>query len=293
MSYEISSTSTGSVIQVADHLRVHVGEVEKQGFTLVPDVLGRREALGLGDALEELLAGILASGKSYSGYDIESRPVIFNVILKDHRFLPLLDHLEILPIIEHFLGDDVILRDFNAVLARVGKPAQALHLDSRLPFTDQKVVLQCIWMLDDFTEHNGATQIVLGSHKFGYAPEPNKTYDGMVQVTGRAGSVLVFNSALWHGTGAAVRPERRWGQVVTYARWFVKPCFDFPRMCTPELYAQLNPKQKQLLSLNTVPPTNEFTRTRTKQPLESLPPTYEEYLIQLNGESSAGTCQKF
>lgn len=284
MNYDPANTSAS----LPPGLKNHVDEIEEQGYTLIPDVLERREALRLGDALDRLLDAILASGRSYQGYDIEARPIIFNVIFKDPQFLALLDHPAVLPLIEHFLGDDVILRDFNAVLALVGKPAQGFHLDSRLPFTDQKVVMQCIWMLDDFTEHNGATQIVLGSHRFGYAPEPNKAYDGVVQVTGRAGSVLVFNSALWHGTGASVRAERRWGQVVTYARWFVKPCFDFPRMCTNELYAKLNPKQKQLLGLNSVPPTNEFTRTRTKRPLESLPPTYEEYLIQFNEESSAG-----
>jgi ectoine hydroxylase-related dioxygenase (phytanoyl-CoA dioxygenase family) len=136
-------------------------------------------------------------------------------------------------------------------------------------------------MLDDFTEYNGATRIVLGSHNFGYAPEPNKTYDDEVQVTGRAGSVLVFNGALWHGTGAAVRPERRWGVVATYTRWFAKPCFDFPRMCTPELYAQLNPKQKELLGFTSIPPTDEFVRTRTKVPVDSLPSRYEDFLKDL------------
>jgi ectoine hydroxylase-related dioxygenase (phytanoyl-CoA dioxygenase family) len=258
-----------------------VDEIEEQGYTLMPDLLERNEALRLGDALDRLLDDILASGRPYQGYDIEERPVIFNVIFKDPQFLALLDHPAILPIIEHFLGNDVILRDFNAVLARAGKPAQGLHLDSRLPFTDQKVVVQCIWMLDDFTEYNGATRIVLGSHKFGYAPESNKTYENTVYVTGKAGTVLVFNSALWHGTGAAVRPERRWGQVITYARWFVKPCFDFPRMCRPELYPRLNPKQKRLLGFTSIPPRDEFVRTRTNVPVDSLPPTYEDFLKSL------------
>jgi ectoine hydroxylase-related dioxygenase (phytanoyl-CoA dioxygenase family) len=53
-----------------------------------------------------------------------------------------------------------------------------------------------IWALDDFTEANGATRVVPGSHQEpGARPDPAET----VPVEMAAGSVLIFSGRLWHG----------------------------------------------------------------------------------------------
>ena len=65
-------------------------------------------------------------------------------------------------------------------------------------------VCNSIWLLDDFTSQNGATRIVPGSHRWGSRPK-----DGMEDVMaphaqellirGKAGTVVIFNSHVWHG----------------------------------------------------------------------------------------------
>ena len=64
------------------------------------------------------------------------------------------------------------------------------------------VMVNTVWLLDDFTPENGGTRIVPGSHKSGMAGPP----DGMevkhvFQLIAPAGSVLVFNGQCWHGGG--------------------------------------------------------------------------------------------
>ena len=54
-----------------------------------------------------------------------------------------------------------------------------------------------------------------GSHKFPSSPEYGKAYDA-VTATMPAGSVMLFDSALWHGGGANESGERRFAFSCAY-----------------------------------------------------------------------------
>ena len=69
--------------------------------------------------------------------------------------------------------------------------------------------------LSDFTDENGATRIVPGSHKYDSSPEYGKAYD-TVTATMPAGSVMPCHSALWHGGGANSSDERRFAFSCAY-----------------------------------------------------------------------------
>ena len=58
-----------------------------------------------------------------------------------------------------------------------------------------------MWALTDFTEENGATRIVPGSHRFDSKPEYG-THPPSIPAEMSRGSVLVWNGSLWHGGGA-------------------------------------------------------------------------------------------
>ena len=63
-------------------------------------------------------------------------------------------------------------------------------------------------MLDDFTEANGATILVPGSHLFGR--EPDRELDqgaNWTSATGPTGSVVIFDGRTWHSTGANVSDQ--------------------------------------------------------------------------------------
>ena len=93
-----------------------------------------------------------------------------------------------------------------------GGPAQPLHRDQWawdfFPFpAGHDVEVSSIWALDDFTEENGATHLVPGSHRWPdkVAIDPSWT----VRATMPRGSVVVYLGSLFHGAGenrsAAVR----------------------------------------------------------------------------------------
>ena len=95
------------------------------------------------------------------------------------------------------------------------------------PYPDLVVTLVSMWMLTDYTAENGATIIVPGSHKQTTSPskkthlDPEASYDGEVQLIGKAGDVGIFDARTWHASAANTTQEDRIGFIVRYAPWWL------------------------------------------------------------------------
>jgi len=106
-----------------------------------------------------------------------------------------------------------------------GEPAQTIHRDQWafdfFPFPpDYDVQCNTIWAMTDFTEENGATRLVPGSHKFEDRLElsPEQTVPAEMP----AGSVLFYTGKLYHGAGANRSSATRTGINITYAVSWVR-----------------------------------------------------------------------
>ena len=95
------------------------------------------------------------------------------------------------------------------------------------PYPDATVHLTTLWMLAPFTEENGGTLLVPGSHRSPNNPtgdngvDPLAPYPTEVNACGPAGSVLVLDSRLWHATAPNRSHEPRTSVVVRYAPWWL------------------------------------------------------------------------
>ena len=101
-----------------------------------------------------------------------------------------------------------------------GQPAQLIHRDrwafDFFPFPDgYEVQCNTIWALTDFTEANGATRVVPGSHRW----EDGKqlTIDDTEPAEMVRGSVLFYTGSLYHGGGPNTSDAVRVGANITYA----------------------------------------------------------------------------
>ncbi len=124
----------------------------------------------------------------------------------DPIFFQVIDHPMVLPLIEYFMGDHIILGSLSARIVRSKDPVQHLHGDIPQSLLKKSaefpVMMNTVWMLDGFTPEIGATRIVLGSHKSGYAQIPEGIEIRNVQTAiAPVGSVLIFNGQCWHGGG--------------------------------------------------------------------------------------------
>lgn len=85
-----------------------------------------------------------------------------------------------------------------------GEDEQILHRDDGLlPFVHPGPQALCntMWSLTEFTEENGATRVILGSHLWDDARLPGPD-DEIAQAVMPPGSCMIYVGSLWHGGGA-------------------------------------------------------------------------------------------
>ena len=107
----------------------------------------------------------------------------------------------LLKVIEGVLGPAFQLSVACAMRPGPGAVNQVLHRDDVMygvPRPHFPVVANTLVALDDFTRENGATRVVPGSHR---SAGPVDQDAGVVDAEMPAGSLLVWDGAVWHGSG--------------------------------------------------------------------------------------------
>lgn len=139
-------------------------------------------------------------------------------------WLGLRQHPALLDAARAVLGPSFHVRDAHGRNPLPGYGQQGLHADWPVRARGAPaMVLTALWMLDDFRADNGATRVVPGTHLLTRPipkalAQPLAHHPDEVVITGRAGSVLIFNGHLWHSARRNdSRDPRRSVQMVVHA----------------------------------------------------------------------------
>lgn len=167
-------------------------------------------------------------------------------------FLEIIDficHSELYAVIREYFGGNFILNSYGGCLNFPSKPTYAakVHRDIRFYSGDFPLMLNMIIMLDDFTEQNGATHLLTGSHKIKEKPTDEEFYQKAERGTGKRGDVIFFNSNLWHASGANLSDKYRRTITITFTKPFMKQQLDYSRAVGYENLKEMNAELKQVI----------------------------------------------
>lgn len=231
-------------------------QLDELGYVLLPNLM----EVGLLDRLRERVEQLYSCEGEAAGSEFKPEAGarrLANLVNKGAVFREIVLHAAVLPLVRHVLGGSVKLSSLNArsVNPYWDKP-QPLHCDmGGLPDEAGAWVCNSVWMLDDFTEHNGALRVVPGSHRSNRLPQDvleDTAADHPRQrlVTGVAGSVIVMNAHLWHGGMANRTGSPRTAVHAFYCRRD-KPQQQYQKaLLDDDLQAGLSPALRELLALD-------------------------------------------
>lgn len=234
-----------------------VETLESQGWALVPGVVDAELRIRLIDQLEQARehqrAIQLANGVG-DGTD----GTVHHLPLAGGAFLELLEREPLPGVMEAFFAGPYIINTYGGVLnlpsnlSYVGR----IHRDLRTFSGGLRLMAQWLVMLDEFTEENGATYLLSGSHTSPNPPDEKAFFAAAARAVGSAGSIVVFNSNLWHAAGVNRSASPRRALTIAFTRPFIKQQLDYPRALGYESVSSLSPRLRQLLGYNARVPSS-------------------------------------
>ena len=207
----------------ADTLRHHLAAMARDGYTIVEDVFDARFAEALLADVDRL-ARELGEGAGKNPFEGYATVRIYNLLARGALYQAIPVHDDVLPIVEGVLDRGCLVSSLSSIAIGPGEAAQPIHADDMVIPLDKPhapIVCNTMWALTDFTEENGATRVIPGSHRLPN-PELGRQYDDTVSAVMKRGSVLVFDGSIWHGGGANRTGARRVGVAMNYCAGFIR-----------------------------------------------------------------------
>jgi ectoine hydroxylase-related dioxygenase (phytanoyl-CoA dioxygenase family) len=233
----------------------HVANMQRDGYSIIENFLDPA-------TLEEIRAGVAPhlgqhrGRNSFEGFTTErvytlvGRGRVFERVAADERLLTL---------IGRFLQPNFLLSAAQAICIDPGEAEQGLHYDDnfyKVPRPRPAMSVSMIAAIDDFTEQNGSTVIVPGSHTWGPADQNSlpKALAAKRSVVMKAGSCIVFLGTLIHGGGANHSNAPRLAITFQYCEGWLRQQENFFLSIPKEIARTMPPRVQELLGYSIWPP---------------------------------------
>jgi ectoine hydroxylase-related dioxygenase (phytanoyl-CoA dioxygenase family) len=199
-----------------------VAAVQRDGYVIIEDAFPAGLADDLRSDLDRLEheLGVVPADNDFEGTNTLRN---YNLLAHGELYQQIPVWSAVLPIVEGVLDPGCLISSLSSIVICPGETAQPIHSDDiliPLPKPHPPLVCNTMWAITDFTEENGATRLVPGSHA-----KDNPRYGGdylTVPAEMRKGSVLVWDGALWHKGGENRSGERRYGIAMNYCAGYVR-----------------------------------------------------------------------
>ena len=155
-------------------IQAHVDKIARDGYTIVEDAIEPDFV----DALAGRPGAPGARARRRSRRATASRARrpsrIYNLLVYGELYERIPVHEHVLPIVEGVLDPGCLVSSLSSIAIGPGETPQPIHADDQLipiPKPHAPIVCNTMWALTDFTEANGATRIIPGSHLRDHSPD--------------------------------------------------------------------------------------------------------------------------
>jgi ectoine hydroxylase-related dioxygenase (phytanoyl-CoA dioxygenase family) len=206
------------------HLDDHLRRIAEDGYTILHDAIEPEFVEEIDDALLKLEhdLGIVPADNLFEGLHTTR---VYNLLVHGETFQKIPLHPNVLPVVEGVLDPGLLISSLSSIAIGPNEQAQPIHADDQLiPLRRPHIPIICntMWAINDFTEENGATRLVPGSHLRDEPPNPLERYDDTIAAEMHKGGVLVWVGSLWHGGGANRTDRRRVGIAMNYCAGYIR-----------------------------------------------------------------------
>ncbi|MFN8673299.1 MAG: phytanoyl-CoA dioxygenase family protein [Candidatus Sericytochromatia bacterium] len=181
-----------------------------------------------------------------------------HLIVDKGSFLELLEKIDIYDYFKLYFNGNFILNSYGAVINEKNTSAyvQNIHRDVKVFSSDLNIMLNLLVTLDNFTLENGATYLLEGSHKIKNKPEEKYFFDNSYRAVLPKGSLIVWNSNIWHSTAPNTTDKPRKCLTLTFTKPYIKQQLDYCRALGENFVENLSDNLKQILGYNSRVPSS-------------------------------------
>jgi ectoine hydroxylase-related dioxygenase (phytanoyl-CoA dioxygenase family) len=253
--------------------------IRADGFVVIEGLLSADDLGEIRRELEPHLAADPSGRNNFEGYRTQR---VYSLVGKGNIFEDLTEHPRILAICDALLLTNYLLTASQAICIHPGETPQPFHTDDSfylIPRPRKAVSISTIWAVDPFTDDNGATQIVGGSHRWSdlqvgellssydfvtaprderrpkaAPPIPPAWREKVQNATMPAGSVIVFLGTLVHRGGENRSTLPRLAFSNQYCEPWARPQENFFLSIPYDKAATFSDRVQQLLGYSIHPP---------------------------------------
>ena len=261
-------------------------ELEQQGYTLIPEFLSRAQLR----QVNELYDTLLGAHQGRNNFEGNSTERIYTLVARHRLFQDIVEDARVLDLCTALLQPNYLLTASQAIVISPGETPQPWHTDDSfypIPRPRPMISLSTIVAVDDFTEENGGTEMIPGSHRWSDAQIAGDYVGGdtetdpdfarrlaklAVPMVMPAGSALVFAGTLLHRGGANQSDGTRRAFSNQYCQPWARPQENFFLAIPPDEVASMSPTVQSLLGYSIHPPF--MGQVTASHPLKVLQPGF-------------------
>ncbi|MEU7633829.1 phytanoyl-CoA dioxygenase family protein [Nocardia sp. NPDC049220] len=194
--------------------------LDRDGYIILENLITPDECQRIRAAVARLLGH---AGRNV--FEGERTQRVYSLLEKTRACDRLVDHPRILALLDRLFLPNYLLSQLQVINILPDAQAQMLHHDDGfypIPRPRPPLSAATMWAIDSFTETNGGTVILPGSHRWDSVRQPTGSDAEMVTQMS-AGSCVFYLGTLWHGGGANRTNAPRLAVTAQYCEPWLRP----------------------------------------------------------------------